>query len=206
MSLKYEPSSAPSGRSRVGAGTMLGAAGGRYTKSMGLLYEPASERQGRSLSTRVVEAYQELVAVGEIRADAAQEKLGKELDVVVQEVEAREGVWRFTGGRIARLLAPRAKGMYIYGGVGIGKSLMMDLFFEQLQVERKRRTHFHSFMLDVHRRAALFRKSPGYGGDVFFHVGRMLARETSVLCFDELQVCPGDNIRENGTFQKWTPP
>jgi predicted ATPase len=109
----------------------------------------------------VAGAYRELVSAGEIRADAEQERLAGELDTVVSAVEARERVRSFAGGRLARLLSPRAAGIYIYGGVGIGKSLMMDLFFEQLRVARKRRTHFHTFMLDVHRRANLFRKTPG---------------------------------------------
>ena len=51
------------------------------------------------------------------------------------------------------------KGLYLYGGVGRGKSMMMDLFFYQVQIKEKRRLHFHDFMKEVHQRILEKRKS-----------------------------------------------
>jgi predicted ATPase len=52
-------------------------------------------------------------------------------------------------------------GIYIYGGVGVGKSLLMDLFFSSLPTTRKRRSHYHAFMVDVHRRSHIIRCQVG---------------------------------------------
>src|SRR6202453_2306361 len=63
--------------------------------------------------------------------------------------------WLFAGRERA---LPPIKGLYIYGDVGRGKTMLMDLFFEASPVERKRRAHFHEFMLDVHERIHAFRQ------------------------------------------------
>ena len=53
----------------------------------------------------------------------------------------------------------KIKGLYLYGGVGRGKSMMMDLFFHQVQIKEKRRLHFHDFMKEVHQRILEKRKT-----------------------------------------------
>ena len=83
------------------------------------------------------------------------------------------------------------RGLYLYGDVGTGKTMLMDLFYQTLppNVKRKRRVHFHAFMIDVHKRVHAAKLAMGYkGGDPIKPVARDLANEACVLCFDEFQV------------------
>lgn len=83
------------------------------------------------------------------------------------------------------------KGLYLYGDVGTGKTMLMDLFFQTLppSIKRKRRIHFHAFMIDVHKRLHAAKIAMGLkGGDPIILVAKDLARSAYVLCFDEFQV------------------
>jgi cell division protein ZapE len=84
------------------------------------------------------------------------------------------------------------KGLYIYGEVGRGKTMLMDLFYEASPVQRRRRAHFHEFMIDVHERVHGLRqkmKVGEYAGeDPIELVAKDLAREAWLLCFDEFHV------------------
>ena len=82
------------------------------------------------------------------------------------------------------------RGVYMYGGVGCGKSLLMDMFFDgaPLDASRKRRVHFHEFMLEVHRRMHELRQASPDMGDPVPYVAYDIAATTSLLCFDEFQV------------------
>ena len=83
------------------------------------------------------------------------------------------------------------KGLYLYGDVGTGKTMLMDLFYNTLppHITRKRRVHFHAFMIDVHKRIHAMKTKLGLrGGDPIPPVARDLALEAYVLCFDEFQV------------------
>ncbi|KAH8096695.1 AFG1-like ATPase [Cristinia sonorae] len=83
------------------------------------------------------------------------------------------------------------RGLYLYGDVGTGKTMLMDLFYNTLhpRIKRKRRVHFHAFMIDVHQRVHEAKLKLGSkGGDPIEPVARDLANEASVLCFDEFQV------------------
>lgn len=90
--------------------------------------------------------------------------------------------------RLAQLLRiekPQpVQGLYLWGGVGRGKTFLMDLFFQALPGERKLRMHFHRFMLSVHRRLAAAKGQ----SDPLVHVAAAIARETDVICFDEFFV------------------
>jgi protein AFG1 len=82
------------------------------------------------------------------------------------------------------------KGLYLYGDVGTGKTMLMDLFYHTLppSIKRKRRVHFHAFMIDVHKRVHAAKAAMGHkGGDPILPVARDLANDACILCFDELQ-------------------
>jgi cell division protein ZapE len=88
--------------------------------------------------------------------------------------------------------APKIKGLYLYGDVGRGKTMLMDLFFEASPVVRKRRAHFHEFMLDVHERIYGLRQKmkagEHAGDDPIRLVAEQLIEEAWLLCFDEFHV------------------
>lgn len=135
--------------------------------------------------TGVLARYTELIAAGELRADPEQAAGAARLDKLQQELEAVPPrgslLWRL--GK-AKPLPPR--GVYLWGGVGRGKSMLMDLFHDCLNVPAKRRVHFHEFMLEVHARLREERKKES--GDPVLPVAAAIARETRVLAFDEMVV------------------
>ncbi|KAE9092790.1 hypothetical protein PF005_g15017 [Phytophthora fragariae] len=79
------------------------------------------------------------------------------------------------------------KGLYLYGGVGCGKTFVMDMFFDHVPVERKLRVHFHEFMLDVHKQMHELRRQ-GFREDPIPHIADKLLEDSWLLCFDEFQV------------------
>ncbi|KAG7390874.1 Lactation elevated protein 1 [Phytophthora pseudosyringae] len=79
------------------------------------------------------------------------------------------------------------KGLYLYGGVGCGKTFVMDMFFDNVPVERKLRVHFHEFMLDIHKRMHELRRQ-GFREDPIPHIADELLESSWLLCFDEFQV------------------
>jgi len=81
------------------------------------------------------------------------------------------------------------KGLYMYGDVGSGKTMLMDLFYETLppNITSKTRTHFHSFMQDVHKRLHQMKMEHGTDLDAVTFVAADMAERRSVLCFDEFQ-------------------
>ena len=81
-------------------------------------------------------------------------------------------------------IAAGVKGLYLWGGVGRGKTFLMDLFFESLEIEQKRRIHFHRMMRDVHARL----QALGDVEDPLDCVAAQIAGEARVLCFDEFFV------------------
>ena len=95
---------------------------------------------------------------------------------------------------------PRVKGVYIYGHVGVGKTMVMDIFFTHCPIEKKRRVHFHKFMLEIHQRIHNYKQQllQQYGRDVninlsserdaIVQVAHDVADNTRLLCFDEFQV------------------
>jgi protein AFG1 len=82
------------------------------------------------------------------------------------------------------------KGMYLHGDVGCGKTMLMDLFYESLpsNIKRKQRIHFHSFMLSIHKRAHQLKAEQGNAFNAIPFIAAEIATKSSVLCLDEFQV------------------
>ena len=139
--------------------------------------------------------YAARVTAGEIESDNAQRavivRLAQLNDRLAQRQLARKSShlgWLFGTRENAET---DLKGMYIWGEVGRGKTMLMDLFFETCPVQRKRRTHFHEFMAAVHERVQLYRQKQKQGetnGDPITRTATDIADEAWVLCFDEFHV------------------
>ena len=141
--------------------------------------------------------YLALVESGQIDADAAQAHAMDALDALGQSLSTYRGQmgkqgWAARLG-IGAKPQPVPKGLYLWGGVGRGKSMIMDLFFEHAPVEQKQRVHFHAFMQEVHRRLHAFReaqKAGRVGGekDAVQALARVIVDKAWMLCFDEFHV------------------
>jgi cell division protein ZapE len=139
--------------------------------------------------------YAARVAAGTIESDAEQEAMIARLTRLEAELAERRPArkssalgWLF--GLAARERKP-IKGLYIFGDVGRGKTMLMDLFFETAPVARKRRVHFHEFMVEVHERIYALRqelKSLSRGEDPIALTATAIAQEAWLLCFDEFHV------------------
>lgn len=136
--------------------------------------------------TSVIERYRELVAAGELQPDPEQAGAVARLHTLQQELEAPAPPTGLLGKLLGRKTPPPLRGVYMWGGVGRGKSMLMDLFHDNLNIAAKRRAHFHEFMLDVHARLREERKKES--GDPILPVAAAIAAETRVLCFDEMVV------------------
>ncbi|WP_424967079.1 cell division protein ZapE [Dinoroseobacter sp. S375] len=136
--------------------------------------------------SELTERYHALVAAGEITADAAQVSVLHVLDGLMDTLYApapKRGLLK----RFAKPQAPEGKrGAYLWGGVGRGKSMLMDLFYETAPIADKRRVHFHAFMQEIH--AALHEARKTGVEDALAPVAADVAKDLRLLCFDEMQI------------------
>ena len=128
-------------------------------------------------------AYKNLLDARGYLADAAQMAAAEGLQALYANLLA------FKVGRsstLKRLLAPPKppKGVYFWGGVGRGKSFLMDCFFDAVPYRRKKRIHFHAFMQQIHRDLDKYKGEP----DPMLKVADQVAKEVRLLCFDEFHV------------------
>ena len=138
--------------------------------------------------------YDALIASGRLEADPAQGAVIEDLAALAQQLPQYAPARRPNG--LARLIGFRPaeppRGLYIYGAVGRGKTLLMDLFFETAPTDAKRRVHFHAFMADVHERIhqwrLLHKAGKAIGDDPIAPVAADLAHQAWLLCFDEFSV------------------
>src|SRR6185295_6190181 len=143
----------------------------------------------------VRELYEGLVGLKKIERDPAQQALLSRLEAVEQRVATHRSARRVrpSGWLFGSRDQPEpVKGLYVFGDVGRGKTMMMDLFFEASPVIRKRRAHFHEFMADVHDRARVYRQKlkdgEVEGEDAIRLTANDIAEESWLLCFDEFHV------------------
>ncbi len=140
--------------------------------------------------------YEALVSSGEISQDPIQLDIVHRLDHLNTDLSQLRLAskksslgWLFSRNKKT---VQKVKGLYVWGGVGRGKTMLMDLFMEVAVVKRKRRAHFHEFMADVHERIYAHRQAlkrgEVKGDDPILPVAEQLAEETRLLCFDEFSV------------------
>jgi cell division protein ZapE len=140
-------------------------------------------------------AYDELLNAGELKPDPAQARAIAALDRLAASLGE--------SGLLSRLFkrSDGPDGVYLWGGVGRGKSMLMDLAFAHIDVTPKRRVHFNEFMLEVHSRLRIARKKEE--GDPIEPVAEQIAAEARLLCFDEMQVTnPADAMILSRLFEK----
>jgi cell division protein ZapE len=137
--------------------------------------------------------YQALVSSGAIEPDPAQAQAAEALADLEQRLSGYQPVRK--QGLLGRLFADKngaPRGLYVHGEVGRGKTMLMDLFFQDSPVEHKRRAHFHEFMAEVHERIYGFRQAIARGeiadGDVIALTAASIFEEAWLLCFDEFHV------------------
>ena len=139
-------------------------------------------------------AYDQLIAAHELKPDVAQ----------ANAVAALDKLAGTAGGFLYRLFGKKSDGpagVYLWGGVGRGKSMLMDLAFERIEIRPKRRVHFHEFMLETHQRLRDARRTQR--GDPIEPVAAQIAAEARLLCVDEMQVTnPADAMILSRLFGK----
>ena len=143
----------------------------------------------------LLERYLERVALGQIERDPAQEDAIRVLDrlslALASYRPARKSasLTRFFGARNG---AAAPLGLYIWGSVGRGKTMLMDLFFEETRQPQKKRQHFHAFMADVHARIFAVRQQMKQGtlkgDDPITPVAEAIAEDAALICLDEFSV------------------
>lgn len=129
--------------------------------------------------------YDRLVATGELRPDPIQSGVVDRLNALAAQLVAIPPRGSILWRMLRRAPEP-PRGVYLWGGVGRGKTMLMDLFYETVDMPAKRRVHFHAFMLDVHDRLRDERAKER--GDPIAPVAAALASEARLLAFDEMIV------------------
>jgi cell division protein ZapE len=133
----------------------------------------------------LLKKYDYEIASGKLQKDAAQRDVMQRLSLLAAQLLERK-----TESFLKKLFWISAnesvRGLYIWGAVGRGKTMLMDMFFADLALLKKRRVHFHAFMRDVHER--IFKERQKSEDDALTRVADALSREARLLCFDELAV------------------
>ncbi len=139
-------------------------------------------------------AYREMRRNGELKADTMQELAAEKFQSLHNGLKGYDPTAGLTGWKarlgLARRIADPPMGLYIFGGVGRGKSMLMDLFFEKSVVEHKRRVHFHEFMIEVQEKLHAWRKleKGDRDDDPIKPIADDIAGSAWLLCFDEFHV------------------
>lgn len=134
----------------------------------------------------LMSTYLSRIESGEIESNAEQAGIVSRLDQTAAALVAYQQPSSGLFGFLKKKPGPRPRGLYLYGGVGRGKTMLMDLFFSEVTFQPKLRQHFHAFMANVHDRIGRARKA--VSGDPIPVVAAEIAQEARLLCFDELHV------------------
>ncbi len=133
--------------------------------------------------TSLTKIYEDRVKRGDLQRDSAQEAVLGLFDTVAKTLQ--KPVKKGLRGLFGKSVEP-AKGLYLFGGVGRGKSMLMDLFYDHSEEPRKRRVHFHAFMQEIH---ALMHEARQKGvEDAIEPVAAEVIKSARLLCFDEMQI------------------
>ena len=133
--------------------------------------------------TSLTKIYEDRVKRGDLQRDSAQEAVLGLFDTVAKTLQ--KPVKKRLRGLFGKSVEP-AKGLYLFGGVGRGKSMLMDLFYDHSEEPRKRRVHFHAFMQEIH---ALMHEARQKGvEDAIEPVAAEVIKSARLLCFDEMQI------------------
>ena len=142
--------------------------------------------------SKCFDEYRKSIEDGLLVFDLEQEKIIQKLESLLITVENQEKKklkvlknWFFFKTR-KKNSRENINGIYLYGGVGTGKSMLINIFFEQLVVSKKRRVHFHEFMEEIHQGINKARQQGE--SDPILSVARTVAKDNIVLCLDEVQI------------------
>ncbi|MFY0635575.1 MAG: AFG1 family ATPase [Vannielia sp.] len=139
------------------------------------------------MSATLPEIYDARVGEGTLKDDPAQRDALPAFERVRAALEARPAPKAGLRGLFGGKAAPEpVKGLYLWGGVGRGKSMLMDLFYETVNSPKKRRVHFHAFMQEIHGALHEVRKTGV--DDAIRPVAEDVAEKVELLCFDEMQI------------------
>ncbi len=150
------------------------------------------KESSKNRASKCFDEYRKSIEDGLLVFDLEQEKIIQKLESLLTTVENQEKKklkvlknWFFFKTR-KKNSRENINGIYLYGGVGTGKSMLINIFFEQLVVSKKRRVHFHEFMEEIHKGINKARQQGE--SDPILSVARTVAKDNIVLCLDEVQI------------------
>ncbi|KAI8978025.1 AFG1-like ATPase-domain-containing protein [Pilobolus umbonatus] len=155
--------------------------------------------QKQIINKSPLQQYDDITLKGPVRADLHQREVVKKLDELWHSLVGYEPApaqlnkspwsrWFGVKSELQHLMTKIPRSLYVYGNVGTGKTMVMDLFYDTLAIQRKKRIHFHAFMLDIHQRIHRIKTEYPRLADPLAPIAEDLVREAYVLCFDEFQV------------------
>jgi cell division protein ZapE len=158
----------------------------------------------------LLEQYQQLLTQNVLCEDKAQlsavqalTKLSEQLVLAEHpSVKNTKTAFDFLSKISTKKIKPVSKGLYFYGRVGRGKTMLMDLFYENIPLKRKKRIHFHRFMESVHQELAQLSRKKSAIDNPLVHIAKGWASDINLLCFDEFFVSDiGDAMLLSGLFE-----
>lgn len=140
------------------------------------------------MENNILQAYQQKISAGTLKEDAEQLIVISDLDFLAHEIEQNVATWEPYGLLYKWVYknVSKPKGVYFFGTVGRGKSMLMDMFFDNVNILQKRRVHFHTFMDEMHKR--MHETKPQKGVDPVHKIAVDIAKNAQLLCFDEFYI------------------